>query len=627
MLLKLVPDTIKISPELKVGTVFVDLTSIVKQDKTKLIQSLLSYANQLCKSHNVVSSSHNLAGADEHVELYLENGKLAAKAEKKDLPDIDAHSILIMINSVDAQDHLVIKNCALEIVQYIESKFSVPVQVNVLDAQNSESHITVLNHSKEHLIRLEKVSKLRAMGIEPWPDNRIVKNSCQEVLNEFADDNLKEYVVAGRVTNIRLHGKAAFFIIHDNAQALQIYIKTDVVGIEKFNFFEHFIDLGDIVWVTGTVFKTKTGQITLNAKDVVMLSKCLYPLPEKFHGLVDIEIKYRQRYLDLIVSDDTKKRFIKRSQIIANMRNYLDNNGYVEVETPMLHPIAGGAAAKPFVTHHNALSSDFYLRIAPELYLKRLVVGGLDRVYEINRNFRNEGISTRHNPEFTMLEFYTAYQDYNFSMSFVEALLQKMALTTCQTLHVQYGEHVIDFSKFEKLSVKNSVIKYCSLNLVDLDSANIDKTLLKLKVHAPKNSSVNQKIYAIFESEVESKLINPTFIIDYPIEISPLTKRDSKNPDIAPRYELFIAGMEVANSYNELNDPIDQAARFEDQVKEREGGNVEAHLFDADFIKALEYGLPPTVGVGIGIDRLVMILTNTTSIKEVILFPTLKRKH
>ena len=318
---------------------------------------------------------------------------------------------------------------------------------------------------------------------------------------------------------------------------------------------------------------------------------------------------------------------LKRSLIVSGLRTYLNERGYLEVETPMLHPIAGGAAAKPFITHHNALHSDFYLRIAPELYLKRLVIGGFERVYEINRNFRNEGISTKHNPEFTMLEFYTAYQDYHFSMDLVEDMLKTTAQNACGATKLQYENYEIDFGMpFKRIAMYDAVVEYSGLTKAELAENAIDAAITKHRAKVPQGASYGQKIYALFDTLVESKLIQPTYIIDFPIEVSPLTKRDSKNPSIAPRYELFIAGMEVANSYNELNDPFDQAQRFHEQLKAHAAGDEEAHQYDADYIRALEYGLPPTVGVGIGIDRLVMLLTNTPSIKEVILFPTLKKK-
>jgi lysyl-tRNA synthetase class 2 len=329
-----------------------------------------------------------------------------------------------------------------------------------------------------------------------------------------------------------------------------------------------------------------------------------------------------------MTSPETRERFIKRSAIVKEIRSYLDKNDFCEVETPMLHPIPGGAAARPFVTHHNALDSDFYLRIAPELYLKRLVVGGIERVYEINRNFRNEGVSTRHNPEFTMVEFYMAHEEYHFAMSFVENLIRDMSLKICGSQTVPFGNYTLDFSKpFDRMNAQQAIMAYSAITQNELEEKNIDATLAAHKVKlANPYASYGQKVFALFEEVAESKLINPTYIIDFPVETSPLAKRDSKNPKIAARFELFIAGMEISNGFNELNDPFDQAERFKEQVKAHEAGDAEAMHYDADYITALEYGLPPTVGCGIGVDRLVMLLTNTTSIKEVILFPALKRK-
>ncbi len=439
----------------------------------------------------------------------------------------------------------------------------------------------------------------------------------------------KTYSVAGRIRIIRHHGKASFVVIQDPAGQLQLYFKQDDMGQDAYEQFRKFIDVGDIIWAQGPAFKTKMGEITIKVESFKLLSKCLYPMPEKFHGLHDIETIYRQRYLDLITNEQSRQRFQKRSGIIRMMRSYLDAQNFMEVETPMLHPIAGGAAARPFITHHNALNNDFYLRIAPELYLKRLVVGGFDRVYEINRNFRNEGISTRHNPEFTMLEFYMAYHDYHFIMNFVEDMLRSMVKNVCGSLQVPYGDMSIDFEKpFKKISIKDAVLEFGHYGAADIAPEVID---IRLKEHAitmaNKNASWGEKIYALFEKIVEHRLINPTFVTEFPIEVSPLAKRDEKNPAFAARFELFIAGMEISNGFNELNDPFDQAARFKQQVDARAGGDAEAHQYDADYVHALEFGLPPTVGVGIGIDRLTMLLTNTTSIKDVILFPTLKKKE
>lgn len=484
------------------------------------------------------------------------------------------------------------------------------------------------NASDEFLVRVSKIKTLIEKGINPWPNAIETNSNSKNIISEFNKEisSNKIYSLAGRILAIRLHGKTTFVNLQDFEGKLQLYIKQDIIGEEKFEIFKNLIDIADIIFVEGKPFKTKTGEITLEVSNFVLLSKSLYPLPDKFHGLVDIEAKYRQRYLDLIINQDTKNRFIKRSKIISLIRSFLDRHGYLEVETPMLHLIAGGAAAKPFITYYNALKSNFYLRIAPELYLKKLVIGGIEKVYEINRNFRNEGISTKHNPEFTMIEFYTAYKDYHFSMDFVEELIKNLVKELYgDNLILDYGNIKIDFSKpFKRLSLKEAVIIHANLTEDDLSINNIDNTLDKFGLEC--KGSIGEKIYKLFEELAESKLIDPTYIIDFPLETSPLAKADSMNPSIAARYELFIAGMEISNSYNELNDPFEQARRFKEQIKAYNEGNDEVHQYDADFIKALEHGLPPTVGVGIGIDRLTMLLTNTTSIKEVILFPTLKKE-
>ena len=471
--------------------------------------------------------------------------------------------------------------------------------------------------SEETTIRIEKVAAMREQGIEPWPQAKEVPNTCKQVLNEFETKDQKDsYEVAGRVMSLRWHGKTAFADLQDGTCHIQLYIKKDSIGDEKFEALKKFIDIGDIVWVKGSVFRTKMGEVTIEVNEYVLLSKCLHPLPEKFHGLADVEIRYRQRYLDLISNAQSKEKFIRRSLLIRSMRNFFDEHGFLEVETPMLHPIAGGATARPFITHHNALNSDFYLRIAPELYLKRLVVGGFDRVYEINRNFRNEGISTKHNPEFTMAEFYIANHDYHFVMGFVEELLRTVILESCGTLQLLFGDHTLDFSKpFKRISVRDSVFEIGGLTEDEISVKNINATLKKYKVKlANKKASLGEKIFALFEELVEPKLIQPTFITDFPIEVSPLAKRDPENPSIASRFELFIGGMELSNGFNELNDPFDQAERFKHQLEMHRAGDEEAHQYDADYILALEHALPPTVGVGIGIDRLAMLITNTTSI-------------
>lgn len=481
--------------------------------------------------------------------------------------------------------------------------------------------------SQEHEIRIQKVKKLKDLGIDPWPVVKTPNSTAQKLLDFFVENDTKIYDIVGRVMTKRLHGKAAFVHLQDISGKIQIYLKEDLIGFDAFNLFEHSIDIGDILWVQGTLFKTQRGEISLRVAQFSLQSKCLHPLPEKFHGLHDVEVRYRQRYLDLICNIDSRQLLIKRSLIVQTIRELLVKKNYLEVETPMLHPIPGGAAAKPFVTHHNALGQDFYLRIAPELYLKRLVVGGLDRVFEINRNFRNEGISTKHNPEFTMLECYTAHENVKYAMTFIEKIFQTVAKKIGAS-QVKFGEHTIDFSKkFARISLYDAVKKYHNLSNKDLKDAKIDSLLQAHKVALPKSDmNLAEKIYLLFAETVEKELIQPTFVTGFPVEVSPLAKRDAKNSDLAARAELFIAGLELANLFDELNDPFDQAQRFVQQAQAKESGDIEAHAYDADYILALEHGLPPTVGFGIGIDRMVMLLTGTTSIKDVILFPTLKKR-
>jgi lysyl-tRNA synthetase class 2 len=481
--------------------------------------------------------------------------------------------------------------------------------------------------SQEHLIRVEKAKKLRELGVEPWPEYKKVTTTSKDVVEHFKEGVEKEYTIAGRLVALRGHGKTIFGKLQDREGAVQVYFKKDVLGEATFDLLEKYIDVGDLLWVRGFSFKTKTDEITLRVEEVSLLGKCLHPLPEKFHGLADIETRYRQRYLDLIADQVSRNRFIARSKIISTIRHFLEDHGFMEVETPMLHPIPGGAAARPFVTHHNALNSDFFLRIAPELYLKRLVVGGFERVYEINRNFRNEGISTRHNPEFTMLEFYLAHHDYHYIMDFVEQLLKKIAIQVQGTTHLMFHGHSLDFSQpFSRLSVKDAVLLHGKLQEADIAPHAIDTQLKKhgitLKV---KDTSYAQKLFLLFEEVAEKQLIQPTFIIDYPVEISPLAKSDANKPGFVARFELFIGGMEFANAFNELNDPFDQEQRFREQAAHHQAGDDEAHRYDAEYVQALQYGLFPTVGCGIGIDRLVMLMTDAPSIKDVILFPTLKR--
>jgi lysyl-tRNA synthetase class 2 len=483
---------------------------------------------------------------------------------------------------------------------------------------------------EQYQVRVEKVEKMNEMGIDPWPISKPVDATSAQIVNEFSDEKESQnYEIAGRVLTMRKHGKAAFATLQDVSGTLQVYIKEDIIGEQQFALFNSFIDIGDILWCKGISFRTKTGEITLKVAEYTLLSKCLHPLPEKFHGIADKEIAYRQRYLDLITNKESRERFKTRSHIVSAMRDFFNKHDFLEVETPMLHPIPGGALAKPFVTHHNALDMELYLRIAPELYLKRLIVGGFARVYEINRCFRNEGISTRHNPEFTTVEYYIEHHDYLFMMDFTEQLLRHIVRTVCTQEVVSFGDYVLDFGKpFEHMTMQEAVARAINCTPQDLEGDNIDAILSKYNIRLEqKNPSWGYKLNMLFEELAEKTLIQPTFITQFPIEVSPLAKRNATNPDFADRFELYIAGMELANGFSELNNPFDQAERFHAQAQARAAGEQEAHYYDADFVKALEYGMPPTVGSGIGIDRLTMFLTNAPSIRDVILFPTLRLKE
>jgi len=483
---------------------------------------------------------------------------------------------------------------------------------------------------EQYKIRVEKVEKMRAMGIDPWPAFKEPNATSNEVLAEFSDEKeSRVYEVVGRILTSRMHGKAGFLTIQDSGGKIQLYLREDAIGEQAFAFLNAFIDLGDIIWCKGQSFRTKTGEVTIKAQEFTLLSKCLHPLPEKFHGIADREIKYRQRYLDLITDAESRERFRKRSQIITAMRSFFNQHGFLEVETPMLHPIPGGAIAKPFVTHHNALDMELFLRIAPELYLKRLVVGGFERVYEINRCFRNEGLSIRHNPEFTTVEYHIAHHDYIFMMLFTEKLLQHIVQTVCDKMEVQFGDYWLNFgTSFERLTMEEAVARVVGCSVEDLQGDKIDAVLTTHKIKLDqKDPSWGYKLNTLFEELVESTLIQPTFITQFPVEVSPLSKRNAINYDFADRFELYMAGMELANGFSELNNPFDQAERFQDQAKARAAGEDETHFYDGDFVTALEYGLPPTVGSGIGIDRLTMFLTNAPSIRDVILFPTLRIKE
>ena len=434
--------------------------------------------------------------------------------------------------------------------------------------------------------------------------------------------------VAGRMVLKRVMGKACFATLQDMSGRIQLYVTLDALGPEKLDDFKHW-DLGDIVGAVGHLFKTKTGELSVKVTSVRLLAKALRPLPEKFHGMTDQERRYRQRYVDLITNAASRDVFVKRSQIVQGVREFFVRRGYLEVETPMMHPIPGGAAARPFVTQHNALDMQLYLRIAPELYLKRLVVGGFERVFEINRNFRNEGISTRHNPEFTMLEFYEAFQDYNYLMDLTEELLRELASKVQGTTTVDYQGTAIDLGKpFDRLTMAQAIHKYNpEYPLAELDRREyLASALAPFKVEVFATDGVGLLQLKLFEETTEAKLIQPTFIVQYLTDVSPLARANDANPSITDRFELFITGRELANGFSELNDPEDQAARFQAQVEAREAGDEEAMYLDADYLRAMEFGLAPTAGEGIGIDRLVMLLTNSPSIRDVILFPQLKRE-
>ena len=433
--------------------------------------------------------------------------------------------------------------------------------------------------------------------------------------------------VGGRMMLKRVMGKACFATLQDESGRIQIYVTQDAVGAETLAAFKHW-DLGDILGCTGTLFKTKTGELSIKVSAIRLLTKSLRPLPDKFHGMTDQEQKYRQRYVDLIMDEAARARFTARSKVLSSIRQFMVEHGFMEVETPMLHPIPGGANARPFITHHNALDQQMFLRIAPELYLKRLIVGGFERVFEINRSFRNEGISVRHNPEFTMMEFYAAYWNHHDLMDFTETLLRQAACQATGSARITYaGKEVHLDEPFARLTVRDSLVKYAGLTDDQADSANaIHARLKELGEEPPKHWGLAQLQFGLFEAVVEEQLWQPTFIVDYPVEVSPLARASDTNPAITERFELFITGREYGNGFSELNDAEDQAARFQAQAANKDAGDEEAMYYDADFIRALEYGMPPTGGCGVGIDRLMMLLTDSASIRDVILFPALRKE-
>jgi len=481
-------------------------------------------------------------------------------------------------------------------------------------------------------VRKEKIKELKKNGINLYPND--FKPSCsiialKEIIEKKSDtlgEKGDQFKMAGRMMAINKMGKSSFVRFKDGSDQFQIYLQKDTLGDETYSLFKK-LDIGDFIGVKGPLFQTRTGEWTLLAKEFRLLSKAVRPLPEKFHGMKDPEKRYRQRYLDLVTNEDTRQIFIKRSKIVASMRRFFEEKGFMEVETPMMQPLAGGAEATPFKTWHNALGMELFLRIAPELYLKRLVVGGFEKVFEINRNFRNEGVSTRHNPEFTMVEFYQAYADYEELMELTEDMFESIVTQVADSTIIEYQGQAIDFKKgWQRIPMIESLTK-----IGGIDPAIINDTKLLLNFAQEKNIKITKKdrhgkiLTKLFDTLVEPKLIQPTFITGYPVEVSPLSRKSDDNPELTDRFELFIAGREIANGFSEINDPEDQYNRFLMQVRQRDEGNPEAHIMDSEYVEALEYGMPPTAGEGIGIDRLVMLLTNSASIREVILFPHMKK--
>ena len=478
-------------------------------------------------------------------------------------------------------------------------------------------------------VRREKMEAFKELGVAPFGHRYEVTDYAEDIKKNNdgleGDEEGPEVNIAGRLMAIRGHGKASFCTLNDRTGNIQVYFKIDVLGEEKYKQQFRKLDIGDIVGIRGVVFKTHRGEVTVRVEDFELLSKSLRPLPEKFHGLQDVDIRYRQRYLDLIMNQDVRETFRRRTKTINSIREYLDERGYLEVETPVLSTIAGGAAARPFITHHNTLDIDLYLRIATELNLKRLIVGGLDRVYEIGRIFRNEGMDVRHNPEFTSIEFYQAFADYTDMMDLTEGIVVNAAMKVLGTPVINYQGVEIDLSKVKRISMNDAVKEATGKDFMSCETVEEARKMAdEIGVPYEERHGIGGILNAAFEEKVEETLMQPTFITGHPTEISPLAKRNADDPRITDRFEFFIYGRELANGFTELNDPIDQKGRFEDQLKQREAGDDEAHGMDEDFVMALEYGLPPTGGVGIGIDRLVMFLTDAASIRDVLLFPTMK---
>ena len=481
---------------------------------------------------------------------------------------------------------------------------------------------------ENHLIKIrkEKLEELKKQGKNPFEITKYSRtHTSEDIKNNFAELEGKDVSIAGRIVAKRIMGKASFCHIQDMQGKIQSYVSINDLGEENYSDFKTY-DIGDIIGITGFVFKTRTEEISVHAKKVVLLTKSLRPLPEKFHGLKDTELRYRQRYVDLIMNPEVKETFLLRTKIIKEIRRILDSKGYTEVDTPILNTIAGGATARPFITHHNTLDMDMYLRIANELYLKRLIVGGFDKVYEMGRMFRNEGISIKHNPEFTNIELYSAYEDYHDMMNITEEIISTVAQNVLGTTKITYQGTPIDLTPgWKRITMIDSIKEVTGIDFNNINSDEEAREILKkLGIEFVSKTTRGEAINLVFEEKVEETLIQPTFIYDYPIEVCPLTKKKPSDPRLTERFEIFIGGREYGNAYSELNDPIDQYERFLDQVRQKNAGNEEANDMDEDFVQALEYGMPPTGGLGIGVDRLIMLLTDSASIRDVLLFPTMK---
>ena len=491
-------------------------------------------------------------------------------------------------------------------------------------------------------LRRDKLKQIEALGQESYPRRYEFTHTVPQILADYTPKSAEELDasrinvrVAGRIMAIRLMGKAGFAHLQQDGQRLQIYVKKDAVGDQGFDLYK-LLDLGDHIGVSGYLFRTRTGELSVHVEAMTFLAKDLLPLPEKWHGLTDVELRYRQRYVDLVMNPEVREVFLKRSKLVQSLRRSLDADGFIEVETPMMQPIAGGAVARPFVTHHNTLDMDLYLRIAPELYLKRLTVGGLDRVYEINRNFRNEGLGWRWNPEFTMLEFYQAYTDYRGVMDLTEKIIRQAAIDVTGGTTTKWGDQQIDWQTWQRMTMREAIIHYwpeaagAKPQIPDFATHDSVKALVARfnTAHAhvayDPNEPVGKTIANLFEATAEEHLVQPTIIYEFPLAISPLSKKKADEPDWTERWEIFVGGMEIANGFSELNDPEDQRSRFEGQLKERERGDDEAHQMDEDYIRALSYGMPPAGGCGVGVDRLIMLLTDSHTIRDVILFPLLR---